>query len=153
MTATSTSGTGALDRLRFRLTLWYATTLLMTLALLGGGLFLAVRRQLSSQLDASLADATAEIARAALEKRSIVVVPVAFVSEHSETLVELDLEYAELAQHNGAAGYTRVPTVGTQPEFIAGLASLVRGATDGGAPRCGSSQHCSSDWRRCVCAD
>lgn len=95
----------------------------------------------------------AEIARAALEKRSIVVVPVAFVSEHSETLVELDLEYAELAQHNGAAGYTRVPTVGTQPEFIAGLASLVRGATDGGAPRCGSSQHCSSDWRRCVCAD
>lgn len=65
MTATSTSGAGTLDRLRFRLTLWYATTLLMTLALLGGGLFFAVRSQLSSQLDASLADATAEIARAA----------------------------------------------------------------------------------------
>lgn len=65
MSATSTSGAGALDRLRFRLTLWYATTLLFTLALLGGGLFLAIRRQLSSQLDASLADATAEIARAA----------------------------------------------------------------------------------------
>jgi len=94
----------------------------------------------------------AEITRAAQEKRSIVVVPVAFVSEHSETLVELDIEYAELAQHNGAAGYTRVPTVGTQPAFIAGLAGLVRGATDGGAPRCGSSQPCGPAWRRCACA-
>lgn len=94
----------------------------------------------------------AEIMRAAQEKRSIVVVPVAFVSEHSETLVELDIEYAELAEHNGAAGYTRVPTVGTQPAFIAGLAGLVRGATDGGAPRCGSSQPCGPAWRRCACA-
>lgn len=94
----------------------------------------------------------AEITRAAQEKRAIVVVPVAFVSEHSETLVELDIEYAELAHHNGAAGYIRVPTVGTQPAFIAGLANLVRGATDGGAPRCGSSQPCGVAWRRCTCA-
>lgn len=95
----------------------------------------------------------AEIAQAARDKRSIVVVPVAFVSEHSETLVELDIEYAELAHHNGAAGYTRVSTVGTQPEFIAGLARLVRGATTGGtAPRCGSSRHCGAAWRRCACA-
>lgn len=95
----------------------------------------------------------AEITRAAQETRAIVVVPVAFVSEHSETLVELDIEYAELAHHNGAADYLRVPTVGTQPAFIAGLAGLVRGATeDGGAPRCASSQRCSSDWRRCACA-
>ena len=70
----------------------------------------------------------AEITRAALEKRAIVVVPIAFVSEHSETLVELDLEYAELAQHNGAAAYIRIPTVGVQPGFIAGLAGLVRQA-------------------------
>ncbi|PJI38468.1 ferrochelatase [Ferrovibrio sp.] len=70
----------------------------------------------------------AEITRAALEKRAIVVVPIAFVSEHSETLVELDIEYAELAQHNGAAAYIRIPTVGVQPAFIAGLAGLVRQA-------------------------
>ena len=69
-----------------------------------------------------------EIARAALEKRAIVVVPIAFVSEHSETLVELDIEYAELAQHNGATAYIRIPTVGVQPAFIAGLAGLVRQA-------------------------
>ncbi len=94
----------------------------------------------------------AEIAQAAQDRRSIMVVPVAFVSEHSETLVELDLEYAELAQHNGAASYIRVPTVGTHPEFIAGLARLVRGATGGTAPRCGSSRHCGAAWRRCACA-
>ena len=70
----------------------------------------------------------AEIARAAREKRAIVVVPIAFVSEHSETLVELDIEYAELARHNGAAAYIRIPTVGVQPAFIAGLAGLVRQA-------------------------
>lgn len=94
----------------------------------------------------------AEITRAAQEKRAIVVVPVAFVSEHSETLVELDIEYAELAHHNGAADYIRVPTVGTQPAFIDGLARLVRGAGFDGQTRCGSSQPCGAAWRRCACA-
>lgn len=95
----------------------------------------------------------AEIAQAATEGRSIVVVPVAFVSEHSETLVELDIEYAELAQHNGAAGYTRVATVGAQPEFIAGLARLVQAAGFDGQTRCGfGPRPCGNDWRRCACA-
>lgn len=94
----------------------------------------------------------AEITRAAQETRSIVVVPVAFVSEHSETLVELDIEYAELAHHNGAASYIRVPTVGAQPAFIEGLARLVRGAGFDGQTRCGSSQPCGPAWRRCACA-
>lgn len=94
-----------------------------------------------------------EIARAAKDGRSIVVVPVAFVSEHSETLVELDIEYAELAQHTGAASYIRVPTVGTQPDFIAGLARLVRGAAFDGRTRCGfGPRPCGNDWRRCACA-
>ncbi|MFC3675560.1 ferrochelatase [Ferrovibrio xuzhouensis] len=96
----------------------------------------------------------AEIAQAALDGCRIVVVPVAFVSEHSETLVELDIEYAELAQHNGAAAYIRVPTVGSAPEFISGLARLVKhaGAFDG-KPRCGSGPRpCGNAWRRCACA-
>jgi ferrochelatase len=63
--------------------------------------------------------------------RSIVVVPVAFVSEHSETLVELDIEYRALAVRHGAAGYHRVPAVGTAAEFIDGLATLVRNALAG----------------------
>ncbi|MEK9971063.1 MAG: ferrochelatase [Ferrovibrio sp.] len=94
----------------------------------------------------------AEIARAASDGRAIVVVPVAFVSEHSETLVELDIEYAELAHHNGASAYTRVPTVGAQPDFIQGLARLVREAGFDGKTRCGSGQRCGTAWRRCACA-
>jgi ferrochelatase len=57
-----------------------------------------------------------------------VVVPIAFVSEHSETLVELDIEYRRLAGELGAKAYFRVPTVGVLPGFMAGLAGLVRGA-------------------------
>jgi ferrochelatase len=70
----------------------------------------------------------AVITQAAKDKRAIVVFPIAFVSEHSETLVELDIEYRHLAEANGAAAYVRVPTVATHPEFIAGLAGLVRAA-------------------------
>jgi len=66
-----------------------------------------------------------EIARAARDGRAIVLFPVSFVSEHSETLVELDMEYAELAHRLGVPAYHRVPTVGTHPVFIDGLANLV----------------------------
>lgn len=69
-----------------------------------------------------------EIARAGRDKVGAVVVPIAFVSEHSETLVELDIEYRELADHAGVPAYVRVPTVGVRPDFVAGLAALVRDA-------------------------
>jgi ferrochelatase len=68
-----------------------------------------------------------EIRRAGSDKVPVVLVPVAFVSEHSETLVELDMDYRELAARAGVPAYVRVPTVGTAPEFIAGLARLVQG--------------------------
>lgn len=65
-----------------------------------------------------------EIARAAAEKKPIVLVPIAFVSEHSETLVELDIEYAERAHSAGLDRYYRVPTLSVQAQFIAGLADM-----------------------------
>lgn len=68
----------------------------------------------------------AELARAAREKVAVLVVPVSFVSEHSETLVELDIEYHEQAMRLGLPGYFRVPAQGTDPGFIAALAGLVR---------------------------
>ncbi len=71
-------------------------------------------------------ETAAEIARAGREGVSVVVVPIAFVSEHSETLVELDVEYRALAERSGVPAYLRVPTVGVDPEFIAGLARLVQ---------------------------
>ena len=57
--------------------------------------------------------------------KKIVLVPVAFVSEHSETLVELDIEYKELANKNGCVDYIRVPALGTNKDFINSLSSLV----------------------------
>ena len=68
----------------------------------------------------------AVIRKAARARRPIVVVPIAFVSEHSETLVELDIEYRKLANESGAPCFLRVPTVGVEGAFIAGLADLVR---------------------------
>ena len=70
----------------------------------------------------------AEIRRAARDKRPIVLFPIAFVSEHSETLVELDMEYRHVAEAEGAPAYLRVPTVSTSPGFIQGLARTVRAA-------------------------
>jgi len=66
-----------------------------------------------------------EIRRAGRDGISLVVTPVAFISEHSETLVELDIEYARLAAEVGVPGYVRCATVGTDPQFIQGLARLV----------------------------
>lgn len=75
------------------------------------------------------------IAREAGAGHAIVLVPLAFVSEHSETLVELDIEYRHLAETHGAAAYERVATVGAHPAFIAGLANLVRRSLTAGAGR------------------
>src|SRR5437660_219711 len=54
-----------LTRLRLQLTLWYVGVFALILALLGGGLFVAIRRQISHQLDASLGGATAALMQAA----------------------------------------------------------------------------------------
>jgi ferrochelatase len=56
----------------------------------------------------------------------VLVVPIAFVSEHSETLVELDIEYGELSAHLGIPGYFRAPAQNSDAGFIAALAGMVR---------------------------
>ena len=67
----------------------------------------------------------AEIHRAGTEGKGLVILPIAFVSEHSETLVELDIEYAHLAKSANVPSYTRVPALGTSVDFIDGLSDLV----------------------------
>ena len=57
--------------------------------------------------------------------KHIVLVPIAFVSEHSETLVELDIEYKRLASKNGCNKYTRVPALGTNYDFIKAMSELI----------------------------
>ncbi len=65
-----------------------------------------------------------ELKRAAKDCVAVVVFPVAFVSEHSETLVELDIEYKDVAERLGIKEYHRVPAVGTHPLFIEGLKEI-----------------------------
>ena len=86
---------------------------------------------------------------AAEAKRPILLVPVAFVSEHSETLVELDIEYRKLATEHGAGIYIRVPVVGTHPAFIAGLARSVASARAGVGAVTAIGSRCSSAASRC----
>lgn len=62
--------------------------------------------------------------RAAKDSVPVVILPHAFTQEHVETLVEIEIEYRELADHIGVPGFYRVPTVGTHPDFIRGLADM-----------------------------
>jgi ferrochelatase len=75
-----------------------------------------------------------EVRRAGAEGKALIVVPVAFVSEHSETLVELDIEYPKLARASGVPDYIRVPAVRSHPKFIDGLARLVGAALRSARP-------------------
>jgi len=92
-----------------------------------------------------------EIIKYSKEKKGIVIVPVAFVSEHSETLVELDIEYKKLAEKNGCSFYKRVPALGIEENFIKGLAALVlRQETRGNFV---SSVMCPNKYVKCPCLE
>ncbi len=69
-----------------------------------------------------------EIRGAGAEKTGLIVVPIAFVSEHIETLVELDIEYRKLAEECGVPSYDRVKALGTDSAFIDGLQGIVERA-------------------------
>lgn len=60
--------------------------------------------------------------------RAIVGVPIAFVSEHLETLYDMDILAKEAALGAGAEAFARVPALGARPDFVAALADLVRTA-------------------------
>lgn len=51
----------------------------------------------------------------------IIIVPISFVSEHSETLVELDIEYKKIAEKKGCSDYIRIPTLSLNDNFIESL--------------------------------
>lgn len=66
-----------------------------------------------------------EIKRAGQNGAQVLIVPIAFVSEHSETLVEIDMEFKELARASGVTAFIRVPTVSVRKAFIDGLKGQV----------------------------
>jgi ferrochelatase len=57
--------------------------------------------------------------------KDLAVVPISFVSEHIETLQEIDIEYREIAEEAGVENFFRVPALNTHPIFINSLADLV----------------------------
>ncbi|HKR90443.1 MAG TPA: ferrochelatase [Phenylobacterium sp.] len=69
-----------------------------------------------------------EVRRAGAEGRGVLVAPIAFVSEHVETLVELDHEYARTAHEVGCRPYLRAPTPTVSEPFIEDLAEAALGA-------------------------
>jgi ferrochelatase len=86
-------------------------------------------------------------------QKHIVLVPIAFVSEHSETLVELDIEYKELAIRNGCKNYTRVAALGINEDFIEALSDLIIKKdeykfNDGLYP---PKVQCPSNFKKCPC--
>ena len=63
--------------------------------------------------------------------RDLVVVPISFVSEHIETLEEIDIEYRGIAAEAGISHFRRVPALDIHPPFIEGLADLVIASLNG----------------------
>ena len=87
------------------------------------------------------------IKKEAQKNKIIVVVPVAFVSEHSETLVELDIEYKKLATENGSKDYLRVPAVTANKDFINSLKTSILETSNGN--RFTSSIKCPEKHKKC----
>ena len=74
--------------------------------------------------------------------KHVLMVPVAFTSEHIETLHEIDIQLRETAQKAGIVTYVRAPTAGTHPTFIDGLARLVMARLNGNDRCCGLYPQC-----------
>ncbi len=101
---------------------------------------------------------TEAIAEAGQEGKGVMVCPISFVSEHIETLVELDHDYAAFAEAEGVTTYIRVPALGVQVHFIQGLARAVRSALDRpytgpGDLQPGGAWRCGGEYGRCPCLE
>jgi len=91
------------------------------------------------------------IAEKSKEGKNILIAPIAFVSEHIETLVELGEEYRLVAEEHGAASYTRVEALGTHQEFISMLAGETIEALGMKTPMrsCGGDRLCPHEFSGC----
>ena len=90
-----------------------------------------------------------EVRTAAADGTGLLICPIAFVSEHVETLVELDHEYAELSRELGIGTYLRSPTPRTDEHFIAALAEAVEAGGSGVRPY--GPWLCPAEHGKCAC--
>lgn len=89
--------------------------------------------------------------KAAHDKMGVIILPHAFTQEHVETLVEIEIEYREVAHKLHVPFFYRVPTVGTHPTFIRGLADMV--ISSQGSPKVASNVGvplCPSGFKDCA---
>ena len=83
-----------------------------------------------------LGPSTAEVIKrlGARGQKHVLVVPIAFTSDHIETLSELDREYGEVAHQAGITHYKRTPALNERPQFMDALADIVREHLASGQP-------------------
>ena len=74
---------------------------------------------------------------AARGQKNVLVVPIAFTSDHIETLSEIDIEYGELAHSLGMHGFKRAPALNLRPDFLDALADIVADHMQAAAPYSG----------------
>ncbi len=90
------------------------------------------------------------IEAATAEGLGVIVCPVAFVSEHVETLVELDHDYRLRAEAMGCPAYVRAPALVAEPAFIEALAGIASDAMQRNAAIApGSGFTCAARWSKC----
>lgn len=93
-----------------------------------------------------------EIKQAGKEKYGLVIVPIAFVSDHIETLVELDIENKHIAEQAGVPVYSRAAVGNDHPDFIKALAEIIQNSEDNGLCRggtiCGPHKDCPWEKKR-----
>lgn len=87
-------------------------------------------------------DTEEEIKIACAEQKIILISPIAFVSEHVETLVELDIEYMEIAKTHKVK-YKRIATLGVNDKFIESLANIIEKS---------NKRSCPENFSGCLCA-
>ena len=94
-----------------------------------------------------------EIKKAGNEQKELIIVPIAFVSEHSETLVELDIEYKEIA-NKYSINYVRVPTLSVNNYFVDSLKNMVVSASSSESSFLHSDEMkriCPVNYTKCPC--
>ena len=95
-----------------------------------------------------------ELKQAAVDQVPVIIYPHAFVSEHVETLVEIEIEYRHEADHLGVPYFARVPTVSVDQAFIDDLAAItIAHARQSGIYPAGGERVCPLSSTQCCMSE
>ena len=100
-------------------------------------------------------DTENEIKIAGKERKNLLIVPISFVSEHVETLVELDIEYKELAE-SYKIKFFRVPTLQNHEKYMESLKDIIEKNLDDNKNYISSydgKRKCPNSFKLCLCKE